>query len=177
MTAATAANPIEILLVEDNPGDVILTREVLAELPAPVNLTVATDGEQAMALLRGDGGPGGRFRPGLILLDINLPIMSGHEVLAALKSDPQLRRIPVVALTSSSADKDVLAAYDHCINAYITKPVDLEEFIEAMRSMQGFWFKTARTPPVSNEPGDANWHASREEPSDRGASGSSWGQC
>jgi two-component system, chemotaxis family, response regulator Rcp1 len=146
MTAATAANPIEILLVEDNPGDVILTREVLAELPAPVNLTVATDGEQAMALLRGDGGPGGRFRPGLILLDINLPIMSGHEVLAALKSDPQLRRIPVVALTSSSADKDVLAAYDHCINAYITKPVDLDQFIHVIGAIEQFWLGVVRLP-------------------------------
>jgi CheY-like chemotaxis protein len=145
MPTATGEDLVEILLVEDNPGDAILTRKVLEEITSLVNITVATDGERAMSMLRAET-EGERVRPDLILLDINLPRMSGHEVLAELKRDAELRRIPVVALTSSSAEEDIVAAYDHCINAYMTKSVDLGEYIEALRCLQAFWFKTAIIP-------------------------------
>jgi len=135
--------PPGILLIEDNQGDVVLTRHVLQEIMAPVELTVAPSGERAMALLQAHEDLPGQPRPDLILLDLNLPGMSGHDVLAAVKSDPALRRIPIVALTSSSADADIESAYDHGVNAYITKPVDLPQFIDAMRSLHHFWFRTA----------------------------------
>jgi two-component system, chemotaxis family, response regulator Rcp1 len=146
MPPVTAEDAVEILLVEDNPGDAVLVRRVLAEITDRVRVTVAGDGERAMAMLRaGDGGE--RVRPDLILLDINLPRMSGHEVLAELKRDGELRRIPVVALTSSSAQEDIVAAYDHCINAYMTKRVDLGQYVEALRRLQQFWCGTVSLPP------------------------------
>jgi two-component system, chemotaxis family, response regulator Rcp1 len=146
MPTATGDDLVEILLVEDNPGDAILTRKVLEEITSLVNITVATDGERAMSMLRAER-EGERVRPDLILLDINLPRMSGHEVLAELKRDERLRRIPVVALTSSSADADINAAYDNRINAYMIKCVDLQAFIDGMRCMHDFWFGTAKMPP------------------------------
>jgi chemotaxis family two-component system response regulator Rcp1 len=154
MPTVTAQDVVEILLVEDNPGDAVLTRRVLEELTDLVNVTVASDGERAMAMLRaGDGAE--RVRPNLILLDLNLPRMSGHEVLAELKRDAELRRIPVVALTSSSAPEDVVAAYDRCINAYMTKRVDLGQYVEALRCLQQFWCATATLPRNAAPPAPA----------------------
>jgi CheY-like chemotaxis protein len=144
---------VEILLVEDNPGDAILTRKVLEEISDRLAITVASDGERAMAMLQAED-EAQRVRPDLILLDINLPRMSGHEVLAELKRDAALRRIPVVALTSSSAEEDIAAAYDHFINAYMTKSADLGQYVEAMRCLQEFWFKTASIPKAAG-PGHA----------------------
>jgi CheY-like chemotaxis protein len=141
----------EVLLVEDNPGDAALARKVIEELTDAVRVTVVPDGERAMTMLTS----GQLGRPDLILLDLNLPRMSGHEVLAALKADSDLRAIPVVALTSSAADEDVAAAYHHRINAYVTKRADLDAYVEAMRCLQSFWFGTATIPsqPPGQPPG------------------------
>jgi chemotaxis family two-component system response regulator Rcp1 len=138
--------PIEILLVEDNPGDVRLTMEGLTESKVRNNLHVAQDGVEAMAFLRREGQHGGAVRPDLILLDLNLPRMDGREVLAAVKSDPQLRTIPVVVLTTSRAEQDVLRSYELQANCYITKPVDLAQFITVVKSIEDFWFTIVTLP-------------------------------
>ena len=137
---------IEILLVEDNPGDVRLTREALRDGKVKNNLHVAVDGEEAMAFLRREGPHAGAPRPDLILLDLNLPKKNGREVLAEVKSDPALMRIPVVVLTTSHDEQDVHAAYEHHANCYITKPVDLEQFLRVVRSIEDFWFTVVRLP-------------------------------
>lgn len=134
--------PIEILLVEDNPGDVRLTRESLRESKVRVNLEVALDGEQALRHMRS----GDEARPDLVLLDLKLPGMSGHEVLETMKEDPDLRRIPVVVLTSSEAEEDVVKSYDLAASAYVTKPVGLEGLRKIVRSIDGFWFTVVRYP-------------------------------
>jgi CheY-like chemotaxis protein len=139
------AKPIEILLVEDSPSDVRLTIEALKEAKLHNELHVATDGESAMAFLTDPSKP----RPDLILLDLNLPGMDGREVLERVKGDPQLSPIPVVVLTTSKADEDVLRAYRLHTNCYINKPVDLDQFIRVVHSIQDFWLTVVRLPPKS----------------------------
>ncbi len=143
MTNAQAARPIQILLVEDSPGDVRLTEEILRDAKIANDLHVVNDGEQAMDFLRSTDAP----RPDVMMLDLNLPRKDGREVLAELKGDPELRRIPVIVLTTSSADQDVLRSYDLNANCYITKPIDLDEFISVVRSIETFWLSIVRLPP------------------------------
>jgi two-component system, chemotaxis family, response regulator Rcp1 len=137
---------IDILLVEDNPGDVRLTLEALKEGGIQGRLHVAADGEEAIAFLRQTGPHTHAARPGLILLDLNLPRRSGTDVLRELKADPDLRRIPVVILTSSTAEEDIRRTYDLHANCYVTKPVDLDEFMEVVRYMRDFWFSVVTLP-------------------------------
>ena len=144
----SGAEPIEILLVEDNPADVRLTREALKESEVRNNLVVVADGEQALAFLRREGEYADARRPDLILLDLNLPRKDGREVLADVKADPDLRRIPVVVLTTSAGEEDVLSAYDLQAACYITKPVDLDQFINVVRSIEEFWMTTVKLPPA-----------------------------
>lgn len=139
--------PIEILLVEDNAADVRLTIEALREGKVRNHLNVVRDGAEAMEYLRRQGGFAGSRRPDLILLDLNLPRMDGREVLAAIKSDADLKAIPVVVLTTSSAEVDVLRSYALHANCYITKPVDLEQFVQVVRSIDEFWLTIVRLPP------------------------------
>jgi CheY-like chemotaxis protein len=142
-----AGDPIEILLVEDNPGDVRLTEEALTESKVRNTLHVARDGVEAIEFLRGRDGNGGGSKPDIILLDLNLPRMNGREVLATIKADPELRRIPVVVLTTSRAEQDILETYDLHANCYIVKPVGLDEFITIVRSVEDFWLSIVRMPP------------------------------
>ena len=137
---------IEILLVEDNPGDARLTREALRDGKVRNHLHVVPDGVEAMAFLRREGRYADAPRPDLVLLDLNLPRKSGREVLADVKSDPALARIPVVVLTTSKADEDVAKAYEYHANCFITKPVDFEQFITVIRSIEEFWFTIVRLP-------------------------------
>jgi chemotaxis family two-component system response regulator Rcp1 len=137
---------IEILLVEDNPGDVRLTREALRDGKVQNNLHVVPDGVEAMAFLHREGKYASSPRPDVILLDLNLPKKNGREVLAEVKSDPELSRIPVVILTTSEDEEDVMRAYDFHANCYITKPVDFEQFIKVVRSIEDFWFTIVRLP-------------------------------
>ena len=137
---------IDILLVEDNPGDVRLTREALKEHKIVNRLHVVEDGMEAVAFLKNQGKYTDAPRPGLILLDLNLPKMDGREVLARVKTDPDLKRIPVVVLTTSAAERDILASYDLHANCYITKPVDLNQFLEVVRSVEGFWLSIVKLP-------------------------------
>jgi two-component system, chemotaxis family, response regulator Rcp1 len=141
------ARPIEILLVEDNPGDVLLTREALDEGQVPNRLWVARDGEEAMALLRHQEPHAATPRPDVILLDLNLPCKDGREVLAEIKADPDLRRIPVLILTTSKAEQDIRHAYDHHANSYLVKPADLEQFLALMEAVEGFWLSRVTLPP------------------------------
>lgn len=138
--------PIEVLLVEDNPGDVRLTREALKEGKVHNNLHVAPDGVEALAFLRREGRYADAVRPDLILLDLNLPRKGGREVLEEIKGDPALRHIPVVILTSSSAEQDIARAYDLHANCYISKPVDLDQFITVVKSIEDFWFTVVKLP-------------------------------
>jgi chemotaxis family two-component system response regulator Rcp1 len=140
------ARAIEILLVEDNPGDVRLMQEALREGRAPNHLTVVGDGEQAMAFLRREGCWAQAPRPDLVLLDLNLPRKDGREVLREVKDDPGLRRIPVVVMTTSHAEADVMKSYDLHANCYIPKPVDLDEFIAMMRVVEDFWLRIVKLP-------------------------------
>ena len=137
---------VEILLVEDNAGDVLLTREALREGHVRNNLTVAQDGVEALAMLRGDPPYNGTPRPDLVLLDLNLPKMDGRQVLAEMKGDADLRRIPVVVLTTSKAEQDVMKSYDLHANSYITKPVDFDQFIQMVRSIETFWLTVVTLP-------------------------------
>jgi chemotaxis family two-component system response regulator Rcp1 len=139
-------HPIQILLVEDQPADVRLTKEVLADGKVANDVHVANDGEQAMAFLRRQGEFANSPRPDLVLLDLNLPRMDGREVLAAIKSDPDLMAMPVIVLTTSSAERDVLDAYEHRANAYVTKPIDLDEFVAAVASIEQFWLTFVHLP-------------------------------
>jgi chemotaxis family two-component system response regulator Rcp1 len=139
--------PIELLLVEDNPGDVRLTQEALREGKVRNHLHVAVDGVEALAFLRREGQYANAPQPDLILLDLNLPKKSGREVLAEIKADPALRRIPVVILTVSKAEEDVLKSYNLHANCYITKPVDLDQFLEVVKSIEDFWLTVVVLPP------------------------------
>ncbi|KAF5413626.1 MAG: putative methanogenesis regulatory protein FilR2 [Candidatus Methanogaster sp.] len=142
----TTYGPIEILLVEDNPGDVRLTQEVLRDGKVRNNMSVAKDGVEAVAFLRQTGEYAGAPRPDIILLDLNLPKKDGREVLADIKTDHDLKNIPVVVLTTSSAEQDIVRSYDLHANCYITKPVDLDQFIRVIRSIEDFWLTIAKLP-------------------------------
>ena len=139
--------PIEILLVEDNPGDVRLTVEALKDGKVSNRLSVVGDGVEAMAFLRREGRFANAPRPHLILLDLNLPKKDGREVLAEVKQDPNLKRIPVVILTTSQAEHDILRSYELHANAYITKPVDFEHFMGVVKSVEDFWLTIVKLPP------------------------------
>ncbi len=138
---------VDILLVEDNPGDVRLTREALKEAKVRNELHVATDGVEALAFLRREGPYKKAVRPNLVLLDLNLPRKNGREVLAEMKEDTDLRRIPVVILTTSQAEQDIIKAYDLHVNCYINKPVDLDRFLQVVRSIEDFWLTLVILPP------------------------------
>jgi CheY-like chemotaxis protein len=137
---------MDILLVEDNPGDVRLTQEALKENQLHNNLHVTRNGVEAMAFLRQEGEYADAPRPGLVLLDLNLPRKDGREVLAEIKSDAALKRIPVVILTTSQAEEDILKTYDLHANCYITKPVNLDQFIQVIQSIKDFWLATVELP-------------------------------
>lgn len=145
-TAAETGRPIEILLVEDNPGDVDLAREGLAEGKVRNNLYVAGDGEEAMAFLRRQGKYRDAVRPDLILLDLNLPRKDGREVLAEVKADDALKEIPVVVLTTSRSEEDILRSYRLHANCYITKPLNFSRFIEVVKNIETFWFTIVSLP-------------------------------
>ena len=142
----TSPQPIEILLVEDNPGDVRLTREALREGKVHNRLSVVGDGVEAMAFLRREGSYADAPTPELILLDLNLPRKDGREVLAEIKGDEKLKLIPVVVLTTSDAEQDVLRSYNLHANCYVTKPVVLERFLEIVRTLEDFWLEIVRLP-------------------------------
>jgi CheY-like chemotaxis protein len=143
---ATRAEAFEVLLVEDSPGDVRLTREASKDAKVHINLSVAPDGVEAMAFLRREGKHAGVPRPDLILLDLNLPRKSGREVLEEIKGDPTLMSIPVVVLTTSMSEQDVLGSYLLHVNCFITKPVDLDGFLKVVKSIDNFWLSVAELP-------------------------------
>jgi CheY-like chemotaxis protein len=138
---------IDILLVEDNPGDVRLTKEALKDAKVMNSVYVVQDGVEAMQFLQNKGSYAKMPQPDLILLDLNLPKKDGREVLAEIKKDPKLMHIPVVVLTTSKADEDIIRTYNLHANAYITKPVDLNRFIEIMHTLEEFWFSIVKLPP------------------------------
>jgi CheY-like chemotaxis protein len=137
---------IQILLVEDDPGDVLITREAFAENKVRNQLSVVSDGEAALSFLRREEGYANAPRPDLILLDLNLPRKAGHEVLAEIKSDVDLQRIPVVVLTTSDAEEDILRSYDLHANAYVTKPVDFDCFLNVVRQIDEFFVTVVKLP-------------------------------
>lgn len=142
-----SASPIQVLLVEDNPADVDLALDALDQCRLRLHISVSNDGIDALEFLRRSGRHTGAPRPDLILLDLNLPRKSGRELLSDIKSDPDLRRIPVVVLSSSDAEKDVLQSYNLGANCYVTKPVDLRIFQSIVQSIEGFWFTVVKLPP------------------------------
>jgi chemotaxis family two-component system response regulator Rcp1 len=142
--------PIEILLVEDNPGDVRLTKEALKVGKVYSNLHTVKDGVEAMEFLRRQGRFKGVPRPDIILLDLNLPRKDGREVLEEIKSDDEFKRIPVVVLTTSKAEEDVLRTYNLHANCYVTKPVDLEKFMVVVKTIDSFWLTVVTLPPAGN---------------------------
>jgi two-component system, chemotaxis family, response regulator Rcp1 len=152
-------NPIgglaQILLVEDSPTDVELTVELLREARVANELHVARDGEEALAFLRHDTGYEHLPRPDIILLDLNLPRVKGHDVLQAIKNDPELKVIPVIILTSSGVDSDILSAYREHANAFVSKPLDVDEFTRVVRCIEGFWLSIVRLPPATTPSRDA----------------------
>ena len=137
---------ISVLLVEDDPGDVVLIREAFAHNKVYNSLNVVADGEQALRYVRGEGEFAGAPRPDLILLDLNLPRKDGREVLGEIKGDPELRTIPVVVLTTSEAEEDIVRSYDLHANAYVTKPVDFDRFVEVVRQIDDFWVSVVKLP-------------------------------
>ncbi len=139
--------PVDILLVEDNPGDVRLAKEALKENKMLNAIYVVEDGVEAMAFLRKEGKYSGKPRPDIVLLDLNLPKKDGREVLAEIKEDRDLKRIPVVILTVSSADEDILKTYNLHANCYITKPIDLSQFMKVVKSIEDFWLTIVKLPP------------------------------
>jgi len=144
--SSVSGRPIEILFVEDNPGDVRLTQEALREAKMRVNVRVVWDGEEAIEYLRKEGQYADALRPDLILLDLNLPKKSGREVLAEIKADRDLRSIPVVVLTSSKAEEDIAKTYNLHANCYVTKPADLDQFIRVVQSIESFWLTIVKLP-------------------------------
>src|SRR3990172_6981124 len=146
-----STKPIEVLLVEDNPGDVRLTQEALKEGKLLVNLTVARDGLEATEILPQRNGHADARRPDLILLDLNLPKKDGRQVLQEIKNDPKLMRIPVVVLTTSEADADILTTYGAHANCYITKPVDMDRFVDIVKLLEEFWFTVVKLPAHDTE--------------------------
>ena len=146
MTQFEGERQIEVLLVEDDPGDVMMTREAFQDYKLHNELHVVSDGAEAMAFLRQEGEYADRPRPDLVLLDLNLPRMDGRQVLEAIKSDPELASIPVVVLTTSENEDDVLRSYSLHANAYVTKPVDFQRFIEVVRQIDDFFVTVVRLP-------------------------------
>ena len=146
MTQPLVGRPIDVLLVEDDPGDVLMTKEAFQDYKVQNQLHVVNDGTEAMAFLRREGDYADVPRPDLVLLDLNLPRMDGREVLQAIKSDPDLASIPVVVLTTSEAEEDVLRSYSLHANAYVTKPVDFERFIQVVRQIDDFFITVVRLP-------------------------------
>jgi CheY-like chemotaxis protein len=149
MTSPTGIDgtPIEVLLVEDDPGDVLMTQEAFEEHKVRNRLAVVSDGSEALAYLRREGAFADAVRPDLILLDLNLPRRDGREVLAEIKKDEDLGKIPVVVLTTSSADEDILRSYQLHANAYVTKPVDFDRFISVVRQIDEFFVSVVKLPP------------------------------
>ncbi len=147
MGIITGIMPIEVLLVEDNPGDAQLTRIALEESKISIHLNVVEDGVEAMAFLRKQEKYVKAAHPDIVLLDLNLPRKDGREVLAEIKGDEKLKRIPVVILTTSQAEEDILKAYNLCANCYITKPVDFDQFVKIVQSIENFWFAIVKLPP------------------------------
>lgn len=150
MSGEPEADPVRVLLIEDNPGDVGLIREGLREGRLNVEVSVVEDGVQALSYLRREGDFADASAPDMILLDLNLPQRDGREVLADIKSDPALRRIPVCVVTSSADDHDVATAYDSHANSYVTKPMELDRYLDAVRQIERFWFATAALPRVAS---------------------------
>lgn len=146
MNFESQAMPVDILLVEDNPGDVRLTQEVLKGSKVRNNLIVATNGREALNCLRKQGKFSATPRPDLILLDLNLPVMDGREVLEQIKLDADLKRIPVVILTTSKAEEDILKTYNLHANCYVTKPVDLDQFVKVVKTLEDFWLAIVKLP-------------------------------
>src|SRR4051794_6054736 len=144
--ARRQSRPVEVLLVEDNPGDVRLTQEALKDGRVLVNLSVAADGVEAMEFLRRRGSHAGKARPDLILLDLNLPRKNGREVIEEIKADDDLRRIPVIVMTTSKAEQNIYKAYNLNANCYVTQPVDLDEFLNVVRSIEDFWLTIVTLP-------------------------------
>jgi CheY-like chemotaxis protein len=147
MSIASSPVPAEILYIEDNPADVRLTVEALKENRVRNNLHIARDGEEAMAFLRREGRFATAPRPDLILLDLKLPKKDGREVLREIKADPDLKTIPVVVITSSKAEEDIVRSYQLHANCYVTKPVDLNQFLSVIRTIEGFWMTVVTLPP------------------------------
>jgi len=143
----TQAEPVEILLAEDNPGDAKLTRKALEQGNIINNLHVVTDGVEALEYLRQEGEYADKPRPDLMLLDLNMPRKDGREVLEAIKTDADLRRIPVVVMTSSEAEEDIVQSYDLHANAYLTKPIDFDGFLDVVGSIEEFWLSVVKMPP------------------------------
>ncbi|MBU6995259.1 MAG: response regulator [Ferrovum myxofaciens] len=143
--------PAEFLLVEDNPGDVRLTKEALAESKLYNNLNVVPDGLEALRFLRQEAPYENAPRPDVILLDLNLPKIDGREVLATIKSTPEFKRIPVVVISSSEAEADILRSYDLHVNCYVTKPVNLDQFIKVVQSIESFWLTIVKLPQILPE--------------------------
>ncbi len=143
----TVTSPIEILLVEDSPGDARLTIEALKDAKVLNHISVAEDGVEAMAFLRQEGEHAQAPRPDLVLLDLNLPRKDGREVLAEIKADKSLAQIPVVVLTTSQAEQDIVKSYQLHANCYITKPVDLDQFMTVISAVESFWLTVVRLPP------------------------------
>jgi CheY-like chemotaxis protein len=146
MTSYPHGDQIEILLVEDNPDDADLTIDALREGKVRNRVSHVEDGVEAMAFLRRQGKYASAPRPDLILLDLNMPRKNGREVLAEVKQDPDLRRIPVVIMTNSDVETDIVAAYNLYVNCYVTKPVDLDQFIRVVKSIEHFWFSIVKLP-------------------------------
>jgi CheY-like chemotaxis protein len=146
MSLHLEGRPIEILLVDDDPGDTLITTEALQHSKVTNNLHTVANGEEALAFLRRQGDYADAVRPDLVLLDLNLPRRDGREVLAEVKGDDDLRRIPVVVLTTSAAEEDIIRSYDLHANAYVTKPVDFDRFVEVVRSIDDFYFTIVRLP-------------------------------
>nr|WP_322639775.1 MULTISPECIES: response regulator [unclassified Nostoc]MDZ7987144.1 response regulator [Nostoc sp. DedVER02]MDZ8110986.1 response regulator [Nostoc sp. DedVER01b] len=147
MSIITAIMPIEVLLVEDNPGDAQLTRIALEDSKISIHLNVVEDGVEAMAFLRKQEKYVKAAHPDIVLLDLNLPRKDGREVLAEIKADENLKRIPVVVLTTSQAEEDIIKAYNLSANCYITKPVDFDQFVKIVQSIENFWFAIVKLPP------------------------------
>ncbi len=150
MSFSKKIRPVEILLVEDNPGDIRLTKEAMKEAKIINNLNVVEDGVEALAYLRKKGKFKDANRPDLILLDLNLPKKNGREVLAEIKQDINLKQIPVVILTVSKAEEDIIKTYELHANCFITKPVDMDQFIKVVKSIEDFWFSIVKLPPNKN---------------------------
>ena len=147
MSYRLEGRPVRILLVEDNPGDVRLTKEALKEAKVRNEISVAGDGEEALAFLRKEGKYEGVKHPDVIFLDLNLPRKGGLEVLREIKNDEGLKRIPVVVVTSSKAEQDIVKSYNLHANCFVTKPVDLHQFLEVIRSIEDFWLSIVWLPP------------------------------